>query len=70
MALVNDLRKEFGNFGVALNPSVPRRGSFECIIKIDGKEDVTVWTGLEKGPPRTLKFPESDVVAAEIKKLL
>ena len=29
-----------------------------------------MWTGLKKGPPRKLKFPESDVVVEEIEKCL
>ena len=33
-------------------------------------EAVLVWTGLKKGPPRKLKFPESEVVIKEIKEKL
>lgn len=70
LALVEDLRKKYGEFEVELNPSAPRRGSFELVVSRDGKDDVTVWTGLKKGPPRKLKFPEAETVIAEIEKIL
>ncbi|XP_070491757.1 selenoprotein H-like [Chironomus tepperi] len=36
----------------------PKRGSFEIFVtKNDGKK-VQIWTGLSKGPPRKLKFPD------------
>ena len=38
LALVEDLRKEFGEFEVEYNPSTPRRGSFEVVIIQEGKE--------------------------------
>lgn len=70
MALVESLREKYGDVEADLNPSVPRRGSFEIIVVRDGEEDVTVWSGLEKGPPRKLKFPEAEQIVAEIDKLL
>jgi hypothetical protein len=33
-----------------------------------GKE-TTVWSGVNKGPPRTLKWPEHSIVIAAIKAL-
>jgi len=48
------------------NENKPRSKSFEVtIIKSDGSE-VNVWTGVQKGPPRKLKFPEPDVVIKAI----
>ncbi|KAK7484072.1 hypothetical protein BaRGS_00024684 [Batillaria attramentaria] len=66
-ALSADLVKEFGDMDVSLNPVQPRRGSFEITLNPDSKNPVLVWSGLKKGPPRKLKFPESEVVIKEIK---
>ena len=42
-----------------LNPDgKPKRGSFEItVVRDDGQENL-VWSGLKRGPPRKLKFPE------------
>ena len=44
-----------------LNPDgKPKRGSFEItLVRDDGKEKL-VWSGLAKGPPRRLKFPDEE----------
>ncbi|RWS05557.1 selenoprotein H-like protein [Dinothrombium tinctorium] len=38
-----------------------RRGSFECVfiqLSASGEPvETTIWSGLQKGPPRKLKFP-------------
>ncbi|KAM7236251.1 hypothetical protein CapIbe_013437 [Capra ibex] len=48
----------------------PRRGSFEVtLLRADGSS-AELWTGLKKGPPRRLKFPEPHVVLEELKKYL
>ena len=48
----------------------PRRGAFEITVeRRDGKSSV-VWTGLKKGPPRRLKFPEADELLKAVKKFL
>jgi len=61
VAVGDALRKEFGQVEVSLNPDgKPKRGSFEIILVKD--DDVLLWSGVEKGPPRKLKFP----VAADI----
>jgi len=31
---------------------------------------VSLWSGLKKGPPRKLKFPESDIIIHAIEKSL
>ncbi|TSV81505.1 Selenoprotein H [Bagarius yarrelli] len=49
---------------VLLNPQKPRRNSFEISL-IEGSKEVVLWTGIKKGPPRKLKFPEPvEVVTA------
>uniref|UniRef100_A0A667XVU7 Selenoprotein H n=1 Tax=Myripristis murdjan TaxID=586833 RepID=A0A667XVU7_9TELE len=51
---------------VVLNPEKPRRNSFEITLV----DETTLWTGIKKGPPRKLKFPESEVVVAALKNAL
>lgn len=53
-----------------INFDKPRRGAFECTLFKEDDSEVLVWTGLKKGPPRKLKFPESEDVVKEIKKAL
>ncbi|KAI5624848.1 selenoprotein H, partial [Silurus asotus] len=49
---------------VLLNPQKPRRNSFEVTL-IEGIKEVVLWTGIKKGPPRKLKFPDpAEVVTA------
>lgn len=38
LALMEDLRQEFGEFDVQYNPSAPRRGSFEVTLLQGDKE--------------------------------
>lgn len=60
----------FGEIKIDLNAKPPRRNTFECtLIKKDGTE-VLVWTGLDKGPPRKLKFPEPSIVVKAIQDAL
>uniref|UniRef100_A0A8C5HJR7 Selenoprotein H n=1 Tax=Gouania willdenowi TaxID=441366 RepID=A0A8C5HJR7_GOUWI len=54
---------------VLINPEKPRRSSFEVTLKDEGKE-TCLWTGIKKGPPRKLKFPQPDVVVAALKEAL
>lgn len=42
---------------VVLNPQKPRRNSFEVTL-VEGSKEVVLWTGIKKGPPRKLKFPD------------
>lgn len=67
--MVEALRSDFGDFEATLNPDKPRRGAFEISVVLEDKKEL-VWTGLKKGPPRKMKFPEPEAVAEEIKKLL
>ncbi|CAJ1058424.1 selenoprotein H [Xyrichtys novacula] len=50
---------------VVLNPEKPRRNSFEISLQ-DGGKETSLWTGIKKGPPRKLKFPQPDVVVAAL----
>uniref|UniRef100_A0A3Q0RDV9 Selenoprotein H n=1 Tax=Amphilophus citrinellus TaxID=61819 RepID=A0A3Q0RDV9_AMPCI len=52
---------------VVLNPEKPRRNSFEITL-LDG--ETSLWTGIKKGPPRKLKFPQSDVIVAALQEAL
>lgn len=71
LALADDLRETFGaDLQVDINFDKPRRGAFECTLFKEDDSEVLVWTGLKKGPPRKLKFPESEDVVKEIKKAL
>lgn len=51
------------NFELLINEhGPPRRGAFEISVlrKVDDTSDATlIWSGLKKGPPRRLKFPET-----------
>ncbi|XP_046353623.2 selenoprotein H-like, partial [Haliotis rufescens] len=68
--LADALRSHFSEVNLTLNPEKPRRGSFEITLTTEDGSDVLVWTGLKKGPPRKLKFPDSDAIAKEIQKNL
>ncbi|CAG2228571.1 unnamed protein product [Mytilus edulis] len=68
--VVADLAPDLGEVEVDFNPSKPRRGSFEFTLVKGGKETV-IWTGVKKGPPRKMKFPETpDLIIEAIKKNL
>uniref|UniRef100_A0A8C7FCS9 Selenoprotein H n=1 Tax=Oncorhynchus kisutch TaxID=8019 RepID=A0A8C7FCS9_ONCKI len=56
---------------VVLNPQKPRSKSFEVIL-FEGEKgkDVCLWSGIKKGPPRKLKFPEPEVVVSALEKAL
>jgi len=51
----------------------PRSGSFEISLlfpSLGTKSPLVIWSGLKKGPPRRLKFPEVDVIIAAIRSAL
>uniref|UniRef100_A0A8C7YK20 Selenoprotein H n=1 Tax=Oryzias sinensis TaxID=183150 RepID=A0A8C7YK20_9TELE len=54
---------------VVCNPEKPRRNSFEITL-LDGAKETSLWTGIKKGPPRKLKFPQPDDVVAALKDAL
>ena len=45
-----------------------KRGSFEVFVTLKGKKEVKIWSGLELGPPRKLKFPDEDALKKAVKK--
>lgn len=64
-----------------MNPAKPRSKSFEISLIKKGKGtimyvlitfskiilDIIIWSGLKRGPPRKLKFPESEVIIAALR---
>ncbi|NWH74950.1 SELH protein, partial [Piaya cayana] len=67
-AAVRDaLREAAAQLPVEINPRQPRRNSFEVsLVKEDGSS-VELWSGIAKGPPRKLKFPQPEVVVEALK---
>uniref|UniRef100_A0A8C5PKX3 Selenoprotein H n=1 Tax=Leptobrachium leishanense TaxID=445787 RepID=A0A8C5PKX3_9ANUR len=59
-ALQEALRDHFPELRMEANTVKPRRGSFEVTLERQDGKRIEVWTGLKKGPPRKLKFPESE----------
>ncbi|KAJ8367006.1 hypothetical protein AAFF_G00333990 [Aldrovandia affinis] len=57
------------HLGVRLNPQKPRRNSFEVTL-LGGAKEVSLWSGIKKGPPRKLKFPEPAVVLSALEEAL
>ncbi|CAM4573014.1 unnamed protein product [Caretta caretta] len=69
-AVSQALRRTIANVVVEINPKTPRRNSFEVsLVKEDGRT-VELWSGIKKGPPRKLKFPEPEKVADMLKSSL
>ncbi|RUS16338.1 hypothetical protein BC937DRAFT_91329 [Endogone sp. FLAS-F59071] len=64
--LAKEIENAFPGVKVTINPAAPRRQSFEVTVKQGGDEKL-VWTGIKKGPPRKLKFPEPVDVVEMIK---
>ena len=60
-----DLESEF-------NPGSekPKRGSFEINLVREDGETVLIWSGLKRGPPRRLKFPEAGELLEAAQKAL
>jgi len=53
-----------------INEEKPKRGSFEVTVVLDNGTEANVWSGIKKGPPRKLKFPEPDVIVDAVKKIM
>uniref|UniRef100_A0A7M4EN52 Selenoprotein H n=2 Tax=Longirostres TaxID=1298654 RepID=A0A7M4EN52_CROPO len=69
-AVSEALRHAVDNLTVEINPEKPRRNSFEVsLVKEDGSM-VELWSGIKKGPPRKLKFPEPEKVVEALKSSL
>uniref|UniRef100_A0A8C4U170 Selenoprotein H n=1 Tax=Falco tinnunculus TaxID=100819 RepID=A0A8C4U170_FALTI len=66
-ALAEALRGAVAHLPVDINPRQPRRNSFEVsLVKEDGST-VELWSGIKKGPPRKLKFPQPEAVVEALK---
>ncbi|NXX40606.1 SELH protein, partial [Tricholaema leucomelas] len=69
-AVSEALRRAVAHLPVEINPRQPRRNSFEVsLVKEDGST-VELWSGIGKGPPRKLKFPQPEVVVEALKSSL
>lgn len=66
MALKDAIQAAFPEIEVELNPKQPRRNSFECLLIKENGKDVILWSGISKGPPRKLKFPEVSQVVDDL----
>ncbi|KAI9146482.1 hypothetical protein BKA69DRAFT_1120918 [Paraphysoderma sedebokerense] len=56
---VSDIYPSFSAEKAIVNLSKPRSKSFEVTLRVNGNETL-IWTGVKKGPPRKLKFPDTD----------
>lgn len=45
-----------------------KKGSFEITVTFDDGNEVLVWSGVDRGPPRKEKFPDAETLLDEIKK--
>ena len=65
------IESAFDDATVDINAHVakPRRNAFEIEL-VEGDKVTSVWSGIDKGPPRKLKWVEPDVVVDKLKKLL
>ncbi|NXP05442.1 SELH protein, partial [Thinocorus orbignyianus] len=69
-AVSEALRGAAAHLPVDINPRPPRRNSFEVsLVKEDGST-VELWSGISKGPPRKLKFPQPEAVVEALKSSL
>lgn len=66
MALKEALERAFGDIDISINPENPRRGSFECVLLKEDGSSIVMWSGIDKGPPRKLKFPDHQVVVTRL----
>ncbi|XP_035753809.1 thioredoxin-related transmembrane protein 2 [Egretta garzetta] len=70
LAVSEALRGARAHLPVDINPRQPRRNSFEVsLVKEDGSI-VELWSGIGKGPPRKLKFPQPEAVVEALKSSL
>jgi hypothetical protein len=70
--LIEAIEMEKDDFELKLNGAgKPKRGSFEIFVSKVGDDDdgeenkIKIWSGLDKGPPRKLKFPDVEKDLAE-----
>jgi len=52
------------------NEEKPRRGAFEITVVFDDESKADVWSGVKRGPPRKLKFPDADQLVDAVRKAM
>jgi len=52
------------------NEEKPRRGAFEITVVFDDDTQAEVWSGVKKGPPRKLKFPDAEQLVNAVRKVM
>ena len=70
--LIDAIQATHPKCAVSINPTKPRSKSFEVTVVVAGEkgEGKVVWSGVKRGPPRTLKFPEHSAILHSINELL
>lgn len=66
-AIADAVRAAFPNAAITvqMNETKPRSKSFELSLKTANAKEELLWSGIKRGPPRKLKFPEpSEIVTA------
>ena len=58
------------SFAVEFLKLVDIAGSFEITVTTEDGESKTVWSGVNLGPPRKLKFPDSEAFLDLVKEFL
>lgn len=54
--------------GVEGKTMIGAKGAFEIDIQINANDKpISVWSGVKRGPPRRLKFPEADELIKSLK---
>ncbi|CAG0879921.1 unnamed protein product [Cyprideis torosa] len=70
-ALAEDLTRSVGEgLAVTYNPNGCRRGAFEVTVIGTKGGETLLWSGLKRGPPRKLKFPEAESLLDDLKAAL
>jgi hypothetical protein len=67
MEISDAVKKVSSDLVVEVNSKTPRRGSFELTVVNESGKETSLWSGIEKGPPRRLKFPEAEIVVEAFK---
>jgi selT/selW/selH-like putative selenoprotein len=70
MAVKTAISDKFGDVEFNFNPMKPRKGAFEIKLVKDGAAETLLWSGLAKGPPRKLKFPETEEILKQVEENL
>jgi len=63
------LQEQFLDVEFVKNVNKPRRNSFEITLELDDEKDILLWSGI-KLTPRHKKFPEPEIIIAELNKYL